>query len=144
MTNSSAMMLGSKLHLEFLTPHHTGFGSTYRWTGKMMGLCMDFTVKVTKWIDGREKIWETIGETKLIIYSWYRMYLEISAAEAGTLAELSISFEKPRGFPNRILAFLFANWYCRWCLRRMLGDARHAVQNHKKKKVLRTLMEHDQ
>ena len=121
------MMLGSKLHLEFLTPHHTGFGSTYRWTGKMMGLRMDFTVKVTKWIDGNEKIWETIGETKLIIYSWYRMYLE-----------------KPRGFPNRILAFLFANWYCRWCLRRMLGDARHAVQNHKKKKVLRTLMEHDQ
>lgn len=136
MTNSSAMMMGSKLHLEYLTPHHTGLGSTYRWTGKMMGLRMDFTVKVTMWIDGKEKIWETIGETELIIYSWYRMHLEVSAAEAGTRAELSISYEKPQRFLNRILSFLFAKWYCRWCLRKMLGDARQALQNHEKEKSI--------
>lgn len=69
MTRSSMMMMGSKLNLEFLTENHTGLGSRYRWTGKMMGLKMDFTVEVTKWISGKEKIWETIGEAKLIIYS---------------------------------------------------------------------------
>ena len=30
MTNSSAMMMGSKLHLEFLTKHRTGMGSKYQ------------------------------------------------------------------------------------------------------------------
>lgn len=69
MTKSSMMMMGSKLHLEFLTKHHTGLNSTYRWTGKMLGMKMDFTVEVTKWVEGEEKIWETIGKTKLIILS---------------------------------------------------------------------------
>lgn len=134
MTNSSVMMMGSKLHLEYLTEHHTGLGSSYRWTGKMMGLSMDFTVKVTTWIEGKEKIWETIGDTKLIIYSWYRMFLKVSPMKSGSLAELSISYEEPTGFLNRILSFLFANWYCRWCLRKMLGDAKHVVQNNEKDK----------
>jgi len=44
-------------------------GSKYRWTGRMMGLKMDFTVTVTKWVAGIEKVWETIGEAKMIIYS---------------------------------------------------------------------------
>ena len=69
MTQSSMMMMGSKLHLEYLTEHHIGLGSRYRWTGKMMGMEMDFTVEVTKWIKGIEKVWETIGEAKMIIYS---------------------------------------------------------------------------
>ena len=62
MTQSSAMMMGSKLHLEFLTENHTGLGYKYRWTGKMVGMKMDFTVEVTKWIEGVEKTWETIGQ----------------------------------------------------------------------------------
>src|SRR5437762_3187293 len=75
MTQSSMMMMGNKLHLEFLTENHTGLGSKYRWIGKMMGMKMDFTVEVTKWTKGIEKTWETIGSTRLIIYSWFRMHL---------------------------------------------------------------------
>ena len=48
MTKSSAMMMGSKLYLEYLTANHKGLGSKYRWTGTMMGMKMDFTVEVTK------------------------------------------------------------------------------------------------
>jgi len=127
MTQSNAMMMGSKLKLEFLTENHTGSGSKYRWTGKMMGIPMDFTVEVTKWIPGEEKIWETIGETKLIIYSWYRMHLLIHPIANAAQAELSISYEKPKGTINKILSFLFADWYCKWCLKQMLGDAKKAV-----------------
>jgi hypothetical protein len=74
-TKSSAMMMGSKLHLEYLTANHTGLGSKYSWTVTMMAMKMDFTVEVTKWVEGVEKVWETIGEARLIIYSWYRMDL---------------------------------------------------------------------
>jgi hypothetical protein len=123
MTKSSMMMMGSKLHLEFLTQHHIGLGSRYRWTGTMMGLKMDFTVEVIKWIEGKEKVWETIGDPKLIIYSWYRMTLNLLPIENGTKAELSIAYEKPDGFFNRIISFLVADWYCQWCLKKMLVDA---------------------
>ncbi|WP_276374237.1 hypothetical protein [Chryseolinea sp. H1M3-3] len=132
MTESSGMMMGSKLNLEFLTTNKTGIGSRYRWTGKMMGLMMNFTVEVTKWINGVEKVWETIGETKLIIYSWYRMKLLLKDVNGNTEAELSISYEKPKGLLNKILCFFLADWYCRWCLKKMLGDAKKVFTNHPK------------
>jgi hypothetical protein len=130
MTESSMMMMGSKLELNFLTSNKTGPGSRYRWTGKMMGMMMDFTVEVTKWINGVEKVWETIGETKLIIYSWYSMRLQLTERNGATEAELSLSYEKPKGFVNKILCFLFADWYCRWCLKQMLGDAKKTLENN--------------
>src|SRR5690349_7118941 len=120
MTESSMMMMGSKLSLKFLTAHKTGPGSRYRWKGTMLGMMMDFTVEVTRWVNAAEKVWETIGETKLIIYSWYRMTLFVKGIPEGSDAQLSIAYEKPKGFFNRILCFLFADWYCRWCLRKML------------------------
>jgi hypothetical protein len=67
MMESSSMMMGSKLHLEQLSQNATRLNSKFRWFGKMMGIKMDFTVMVTKWIQAKEKIWETIGETRMII-----------------------------------------------------------------------------
>ena len=128
MTTSSAMMMGSKLHLEYLTTMHTGLGSKYRWTGTMMGMKMDFTVEVTKWINGVEKIWETIGETKMIIYSWYRMHLILAKEEDRTVAELSITYKKPNGWFYHILSFLVADWYCNWCLKKMLNDTKKNLE----------------
>lgn len=127
MTQSSMMMMGSNLDLKFLSPNQTGLGTTYRWNGKMMGMQMDFTVKVTKWLPGEEKTWETIGESKMIIYSWYRMNLLLKTIPTGTSAKLSISYEKPEGLWNRLLSFFFANWYCRWCLRHMMEDCRKTL-----------------
>jgi hypothetical protein len=124
MTQSSAMMMGSKLNLAYLTGNHTGPGTKYRWTGTMMGLSMDFTVEVTLWIDGKEKTWETIGKCKMIIYSWYRMHLILTPMREKTKADLSISYEKPEGVFNKIISFFFADWYCRWCLTKMLNDCR--------------------
>ncbi len=131
MTKSSMMMMGSKLDLKFLTNHKTGLGSKYQWTGKMMGLKMDFTVEVTKWIKDKEKIWETIGDTKLIIYSWYQMILKLRPIGNQTKAELLISYKKPSGILNTILSFLFADWYCRWCLKQMLDDAKRNILHSK-------------
>lgn len=131
MTQSSAMMMSNKLHLEHLTPNHTGLNSSYRWTGKMMGMKMDFTVRVTKWGSPKTKVWETIGQTKLIIYSWYRMVLNLVKTSTGTEVELSISYEKPDTLWGRILCFLFADWYCRWCLRKMLLDGKRIIENKK-------------
>lgn len=127
MTKSSAMMMGGKLHLEYLTNHHTGPGSKYQWTGKMMGLQMDFTVEVTRWIKGIEKIWETIGEAKMIIYSWYRTHLLVKPMNNGAEASLSITYEKPKGWFAKTLSFFFADWYCNWCLKNMLADTKRKL-----------------
>lgn len=132
MTQSSVMMMGSKLNLQFLTENHTGLRTKYRWTGKMMGIKMDFTVEVTKWVPGEEKIWETIGDPKLIIYSWYQMHLLLTKIPNGTSAKLSISYKKPEGVFHKILSFLFADWYCRWCLKHMLEDGKRILMKNVK------------
>jgi hypothetical protein len=124
MTRSSMMMMGNKLSLTYLSSNRTGFNSSYRWQGKMMGMPMDFTILVTKWIKDEEKVWETIGNAKLIIYSWYRMSLSVCAMEDWTVAELSITYKRPSGFFSKILSFLFADLYCIWCLNKMLNAAK--------------------
>ena len=48
MRESSMPMMGGKMNLQFLTPHKTGLGTKYRWTGKVMWWPLDFTVEVTK------------------------------------------------------------------------------------------------
>lgn len=133
MTKSSGMMIGSKLDLEFLTKQHTGIGSKYQWTGSMMGMKMDFTVEVTKWVEGVEKVWETVGEAKMIIYSWYRMHLLVYPKGNTTQAELSIIYEKPKGWFAKIISFLFADWYCYWCLKNMLHDSKTKIENDREK-----------
>lgn len=131
MTESSAMMMGSKLHIEFLTKHHTGMGSKYRSTGTMMWMNMDFTVEVTKWIEGVEKVWETIGASEMIIYSWYRMHLLVYPKGDMSQAELSITYERPKGRFAKIISFIFADWYCSWCLKKMLAGGKNRIEKEK-------------
>ena len=57
MSESRSMpMMGSKLKLEIMTPEPTGVGAVYRYSGRMMGLTIDFSETVTKYVAGREKV----------------------------------------------------------------------------------------
>ena len=69
MSESSMMMMGSRLMLEQLSINSTGVGAKYRWHGKMMAMTMDFSETVTKWQSPKLKEWEIVGEAKIIIMS---------------------------------------------------------------------------
>ena len=128
MSERSMMMMGSKLKLEQLSINSTGVGAKYRWHGKMMGMTIDFSETVTKWQSPKLKEWETVGEAKLIIMSWYRMWFEISPAENLTIAKISISYLPPKQWFYKILSFFFAQWYCNWCLNNMLTDTKSNLE----------------
>ncbi len=128
MMKSSAMMMGSKLQLQQLSENKTGANAKFRWFGKMMGFKMDFTVGVTKWIRDKEKVWETIGEAKMIILSWYRMHLIISPEGENTKAVLSIDYTMPQKLFYRFLGFLLSGWYANWCLKSMLNDSKQFLE----------------
>lgn len=129
MTESSMMMMGSKLKLEQLSTNATGIGASYRWYGIIMGMKMDFSEIVTKWEQSKLKEWEIIGEAKIILMSWYRMWFEISPAENRTLAKISISYLPPKEWYYKIISFLFSRWYCNWCLNNMLNDTKTNLEN---------------
>lgn len=130
MSERSMMMMGSKLTLQDISKSGTGIGSTFRWYGKMMGMKMDFTETVTEWNPAKSKKWETIGNPRLIIFSWYQMGFDLHAIGNETKATLWIKYKRPQGWFYYILSVLFAGWYCRWCIGNMLHDTKkHVEQN---------------
>lgn len=127
MSESSMMMMGSNLKLEQLSEKSSGVGAKYRWYGKMAGLPIDFSEEVRKWQPPLLKEWETIGDAKIIIMSWYRMWFELSPLENSIIAKLSISYLPPKIWYYKVLSFLFANIYCNWCLKTMLADTKKSI-----------------
>ncbi len=128
MTKSSMPMMGSKLVLQQLSENATGLNSKFRWYGKMMMFTMDFVIVVTKWIKDKEKIWETIGETKMIILGWYQMRLVLFPEGKNTKTELSITYTRPRNIFFKIIAFFLASFYANWCLSNMLRDSKKNIE----------------
>ncbi|MEJ5962972.1 SRPBCC family protein [Pedobacter immunditicola] len=128
MMKSSTMMMGSKLALVQVSENSSGLNSSYRWHGSVMGWNTDFTVRVTKWIRYKEKVWETIGEAKMIIMSWYRMKLLVMRQNQASEVELSIDYKLPRSGFYRVLGYIFAPIYSHWCLKNMLNDSKKQLE----------------
>lgn len=128
MTESSPAMAGSKLKIEWLSDYKTGLGTKYRWTGKVVGLNMNFTVEVSKWIKGKEKIWGTVGDSKMIVIDWFEMDLKVVPEKDGkSNVKLGINYTKHRG----LFGFLLGNWYSKWCVKSMLKDTRKKFEKNK-------------
>jgi len=128
MTETNPQMIGSKLNLEWLTDHKRGLNAKYKWTGKVIGLEMKFTVIVTQWEDGKSKTWETIGDSKMIVISWYRMYLELKPnADGTTTAKLGILYTKPKN----LLGYVLGKRYSIWCVKSMLNDTQKHFNKNK-------------
>jgi len=130
MTEQSSMaMMGSKLKVEVLSREPTGLGATYRYSGKMMGLTLDFSESVTKYVPNHEKVWHTIGEPRLLIISSYEMRLAVEPqSPSSSRLTVSIAYDLPRSGFWRVLGILLAGWYSRWCLGRMCQDTKRALE----------------
>lgn len=126
MTGRSKMM-GTNMQLTMLSKSRTGKGSRYRWKGRMMFLPVEFTTEITGWVENRERHLETVGVSKMIIYSWYSMDLSIVPAFSGCKVELSISYLPPENSFGKFLCSLFGDFFCRWCIRGMLKDIRKTL-----------------
>jgi uncharacterized membrane protein len=128
MTERSMAMVGNHLRLDRLSENATGVGARYRWHGRIAGLTVDLTEVVTEWVPNRRKVWETVGQPRLIIMSGYRMSFTVAPTSAGTVLTITIEYERPGSLVGRVLGWLLGDAYSRWCLRRMCRDARKALE----------------
>jgi hypothetical protein len=127
---SSSAMLGSRLKLEILSEQATGPGATYRYSGKMLGLTLDFSESVTKYVPNREKVWRTIGTPRLLIIDSYEMRIVVEPiSPAASRLTIAIDYQLPRSSFWRVLGAVLAGPYSRWCLRQMVGDAKRALES---------------
>ena len=122
-------MMGSRLRLEILSEQATGLSATYRYAGTIMGLPIDFSESVTTFVSPREKVCRAIGKPRLLILASYEMRLAVEPlSPSSSRLTIAIVYELPRPGFWRIVGLLLARSYSRWCLRRMLQDARHALE----------------
>lgn len=68
------------------------------------------------------KLWETIGEPRLLVVGSYRMGFDLRVRGDGSELEVFIDYELPKVGLGRWLPFL-GRMYARWCTRRMARDA---------------------
>jgi hypothetical protein len=94
-----------------------------------MGLAIDFSESVTKYVPPREKVWRTIGEPRLLIIASYDMRVTIEPLSlSSSRLTIAIFYELPRSAFWRIVGLMLARPYSRWCLRRMAQGAQQALE----------------
>lgn len=127
----SMPMMGSRLALEILTPEPTGVGTTYRYSGRVMGLTIDFSETVIRYEPGHEKVWRTIGQPRLIIIDNYEMRALVEpVAETRSRLTIAIDYELPSSGLSHLLGRLLASSYAKWCIDRMIqGTVRDLQQS---------------
>jgi Polyketide cyclase / dehydrase and lipid transport len=133
MSESRSMpMMGSKLKLEILTAQTTGIGATYRYSGRMMGLTIDFSETVTAYVPGREKVWHTIGEPRLLIIRGYEMRVQVEpVSPTSSCLTIGIDYELPNAGFWRAVGWALADTYSRWCLTNMIEGTKRDVERER-------------
>jgi hypothetical protein len=128
MSKSNMPMMGGSLKTEILSKNEIGPGATYRMYGKVMGMDIDFTETVTKWIENQERVWETIGDPKLLIMGGYAMNFNVRPSNWGTRLTFGIKYSYPKSAFWKFIAFLLGDWYAKWCLKNMAKDVKRALE----------------
>jgi hypothetical protein len=126
MERPSLMTAGASMQI--LTDERQGqaVGSLIRMTGSVLGMHLSVVEAVTRRDPPREKVWETIGEPRLLVIGAYRMGFAISPLEQGSRLVVFIDYRLPASGVARALGWLLGRAYAVWCTRRVADDARTA------------------
>ena len=135
MEKRSMMMLGGRMTYNFDAGKGRAVGSVIRMGGHFLGLSMVVVEVVTERTPPASKTWETRGPQRLLIIESYVMGFETRRVTQGTGARVYIDYRLPSGLTVRWLGFLFAGFYARWCVSRILDDAQRHFQTGAKPQV---------
>jgi hypothetical protein len=126
MESPSMAMAGASMHVELDDRQGRGIGARIAMTGRVFGIALALDEAVVEYEPPRRKVWETLGEPRLIVIGAYRMGFEVVPKGAGSRVRMWIDYADPNRGIGRWLAPLFGAMYARWCLRQMIGAARGA------------------
>jgi hypothetical protein len=73
-----------------------------------------------------KKIWETVGDLRLLVIGSYRMGFYLTPDGTKAQLRVAIDYELPTKGIARLLGRLFGRPYAKWCTRQMVRDAQHS------------------
>ena len=122
MTESSMMMAGSSMRYAYDEAAGKAVGSKISMTGTMLGIRLALEEIVTERDPPFHKVWETLGEPRLLVIGGYRMGFEIAERAGGARLKVFIDWRDPPA-PWRWLGRLLGPAYARWCTQSMARGA---------------------
>lgn len=123
MKKRSMMMLGGRMTYELDAAQGRAVGSVIRMGGSFMGISLFVEEVVTVRTPPARKIWETRGQQRMLIIDGYRMGFETRQIGAQTEVRVFIDYRLPSPRLGHWLGRLFARFYAKWCVSRMVKDA---------------------
>ena len=123
MSQSSWKMGGGEMKIESDQGKGQAVGSKIRLSGRVLGIDLLVEEVVTERTAPRRKVWETIGQPRLLVIGHYRMGFEIAPRDGGSLLRVFIDYSLPEKGIARWLGILFGKFYARWCTKQMATDA---------------------
>lgn len=128
MTRPSAMMLGGSMQYRLDALQGRAVGSVIRMEGRVLGLRLCIVEVVTERDPPHRKVWNTVGEPRLLVFGAYRLGFELAREGQGSRLRCFIDYDLPRPPVGRFLGRLGAHVYARWCLSRMVAEADAAAR----------------
>jgi hypothetical protein len=125
MMSSSAMMAGTTIRFEFDEHRGRALGSTIRLSGRVLGFTLEAAETIIEREPPRRKLWQTVGEPRLLVIGGYRMGFEIRPEGSGSRLLVFIDYDEPSG-GWRFARKLLGGRYAQWCTRSIArGTAKH-------------------
>lgn len=123
MEKRSLAMGGGSMRLEFDPDRGKAVGSRLRLSGTAFGLRLWVEEAVIERIPPFRKVWETVGEPRLLVIGPYRMGFVVEDLGRASRLTVFIDYQLPGRAPWRWLGRPLGRWYARWCTERMTRDA---------------------
>jgi hypothetical protein len=121
MTKRSWMMGGGKMSVWTDGGGGKRAGSHIRMQGRVLGVALSLDEVVTTHEPPRRKVWETVGNPRLLVIGHYRLGFQIQPQPQGSVLTVFIDYHLPG--EHAWLGRLFGGLYARWCVRQMLRSA---------------------
>ena len=123
MMKSSAMMAGSKMRLHLDERRGRDVGSKISMSGTMLGMELRLEEVVTEREPPKRKVWETIGQPRLLVIGSYRMGFAIEPLNGRSRLTVFIDYDNPEP-PWTMLGKMLGSVYARWCTVNMIEGPR--------------------
>ena len=117
------LMLSGRMSYAFDAGEGRAVGSLIQMGGHIPGLSRVVGEVVTERTPPAHNILETRGPQRLLLIDSYVMGFETRDVAGRTSTRVYIDYRLPLSLPGRWLGLLFAEFYARWCVSRMLDDA---------------------
>jgi len=129
MNQSSWMMGGGHMATSVDDGNGQRIGSHIRMSGRVLGIKLFLDEVVIRREPPNIKIWETVGDVRLLIVGHYRMGIELEAQGEKSSLRVFIDYDLPH--PNAWLGKLFGGSYAKWCVQQMTKGTRdHFARSH--------------